>query len=101
MQALAHYSKAIELDSKLLVAYNNRAQVHLKLDNPKAAVIDADFVIKEEPHNVKALHRRASAKEMMGREDEALLDYKSILKEQPSNKVAIDKVKTLSWFMSW
>ena len=62
MQAIQHYSKAIELNSSLLVAYNNRAMAWLKLEEWKKALQDCDHVLSLEPANIKALLRQANAR---------------------------------------
>lgn len=62
MQAGTHYSKAIELEPGLLVAYNNRAMARLKTEDWHGALEDCHHVLAIEPDNVKALLRQASAK---------------------------------------
>jgi len=62
MQALEHYSRALELDGSLLVAYNNRAMTRLKLGQWEGAVQDCHAVIAKDPTNVKALLRLGNAR---------------------------------------
>ena len=62
VQAFEHYSKAIELDPSLTVAYNNRAMTRLKLGDWLGAEADCDAVLTKEPTSIKALHRRATAR---------------------------------------
>ena len=50
----------------MLAALNNRALCHLKLGAPAAAVADTDTLLAQEPGNIKALLRRAAAKEALG-----------------------------------
>ena len=62
MQAIQHYSKAIDLDPSIFVAYNNRAMAWLKLEEWQNALQDCDHVLFLEPTNVKALLRQANAR---------------------------------------
>ena len=48
-----------------MVAYNNRAMTQLKLGNNEAALEDACVVLEHEPQNVKALLRRATARQAL------------------------------------
>ena len=57
------YSGALELDGGLATAYNNRALAHLKLNNLADAEADCGYVLRLEPHNVKALLRRGTARQ--------------------------------------
>lgn len=62
LQAVKLYSEALESDSTLAAAYNNRALAHLKLNNLADAEADCGYVLQLEPRNVKALLRRGSAR---------------------------------------
>ena len=62
MQAVRCYSEALEADSTLAAAYNNRALAHLKLGNLADAEADCGYVLRLEPRNVKAFLRRGSAR---------------------------------------
>lgn len=54
--------RALEAAPGLLVAQNNRAMAHLKLQQWGPAEADCTAVLAAEPHNVKALWRRALAR---------------------------------------
>ena len=62
LQAVEHYSRAVELDDTLLVAYNNRAMAWLKLEEWQKAQQDCTHVLSRDPANVKALLRQANAR---------------------------------------
>lgn len=62
LQAVKLYSEALELDGALASAYNNRALTHLKLNNLADAEADCGYVLRLEPHNVKAFLRRGTAR---------------------------------------
>ena len=78
-QAIDEYSKAIELspdpsDKAVSVFYGNRAQCWASLDKYEEAEQDCMSALAIDPVYVKALCRRAMAREKMGKVDEALLD---------------------------
>ena len=62
VQAIAHYTKALELDPKLAAAYSNRAMARLKLGDAVGAETDCDYALLLQPHNAKALLRRGAAR---------------------------------------
>lgn len=62
LQAVRLYSEALEADSTLAAAYNNRALAHLKLGNLADAEADCGYVLRLDPRNVKAFLRRGSAR---------------------------------------
>jgi hypothetical protein len=94
--ALAEYTRAIELDPDLLAAFNNRAQTHLKLNKPLAAEADADEVVRREPGNVKALLRRAAARQAPGCRAAALEDVHAALAREPGNQQARAQLRAMS-----
>jgi Flp pilus assembly protein TadD len=62
VQALEHYTKAIELDSTMAAAFSNRALALIKLGRPAEAEADCTHALLLQPGNVKALLRRAAAR---------------------------------------
>jgi Flp pilus assembly protein TadD len=64
--------------------------VHLKLGNHEAAESDASAVLSSEPGNVKAMLRRAAAREGLEKVGEAVADYEAARKLEPANKVAAE-----------
>lgn len=91
-EAVRLYSEALEADSSLAAAYNNRALAHLKLNNIADAEADCRYVLRLEPHNVKAFLRRAAAREAMNRLYEAIADYNEALALEPKSKEARSKL---------
>lgn len=61
-QALACYSRALELDASMVAARNNRAACLLKLGRWEEAAADCEAVLQVDGTNVKALLRRATAR---------------------------------------
>ncbi|XP_033123357.1 sperm-associated antigen 1-like isoform X2 [Anneissia japonica] len=86
-EALAYYSRSISIQPSL-AAYNNRALASIKLKKFDDAVKDCDKVLEDEPDNVKALLRRATAKKGLKNYHAAKLDIQKTLSLEPGNKQA-------------
>ncbi|DBA67124.1 TPA: hypothetical protein ACH3X2_001448 [Trebouxia sp. C0005] len=93
-EAVRLYSEALETDSTLAAAYNNRALAHLKLNNLADAEADCGYVLRLEPRNVKAFLRRGSAREAMNRLQEAIEDYKEAVVLEPKSKEALSMLSS-------
>ncbi|CAJ1427266.1 unnamed protein product, partial [Effrenium voratum] len=80
-------------NSTRLALHLNRAFSELRQENWQAAEDDCAEALKIEPQAVKALYRRAMAREKMGRAAEALKDVEEALKLQPGAEelVALQK----------
>eukprot|EP00884_Botryococcus_braunii_P009460 jgi/Botrbrau1/18515/Bobra.0072s0090.1 len=87
-QAVKLYSKALDLDPHYHVVRSNRAMALLKMERYEDAELDCDHVLIKEPNNVKALLRRAAAREALSRIGEAAEDFRSALEQQPNNAEA-------------
>nr|CCC93845.1 conserved hypothetical protein [Trypanosoma congolense IL3000] len=98
-RALRLYSTAIGLDvvdaSLQCTLHNNRALVQLKLKRYLEAVEDASYMLREEPTNVKALLRRATALRHLRRPLDALRDAEAALKKDPSSREADELLQWL------
>lgn len=95
--ALKYYGVSIKL-CPTANAYNNRAMTYIKLKNYENALTDCNEVLKLEPSNVKALHRRATAYQNLpdkGYNDLALKDLSRIISLEPNNKVAQTDLQAL------
>nr|CDI56291.1 probable mitochondrial precursor protein import receptor tom70 [Melanopsichium pennsylvanicum 4] len=64
-RAIIHYTKAIAAHP-MAVFYSNRAACYANLNQPQQVVADCDEALKMDRVYVKALNRRAVAKEQMG-----------------------------------
>ncbi|ESS66575.1 serine/threonine protein phosphatase type 5 [Trypanosoma cruzi Dm28c] len=93
------YTTAIKLDvvdaDLQRTLRNNRALVQLKLKRYLDAVDDTSYVLREEPMNVKALLRRATALRHIHRPVDALKDVEEALKKDPANQEAGDLAQWL------
>lgn len=92
-QALDVYTKALKAckDQKgeLAVAIrNNRAGCYQQLSDFHAVVQEANFVLEQQPDNLKALLRRMLALEPLEKYEEALADARKIIQAAPGNEAA-------------
>lgn len=92
---MEHYSNALELQPGWATALNNRAMARLRAGDAAGASADCDAVLADDPRNVKALLRRAAAREELGRPQPALEDLRQVLQLQPQNKEAQQGVERL------
>lgn len=85
LEAVDHYTQAIELDSSNAIYFANRAQAEIKLEQYGAAISDCDESIRLHSKYFKALYRRGVAKSMMLRYKEALDDFNLVLTIKPND----------------
>ncbi|XP_065844071.1 sperm-associated antigen 1-like isoform X2 [Oscarella lobularis] len=83
-ESITYYTRSIDLDP-LAVSYNNRAMAYIKTKKYEEALKDVDEVLKIEPDNRKALHRRAQCYRWKGRYDEAEADLERVLEAEPNH----------------
>ncbi|XP_054446038.1 sperm-associated antigen 1 [Pteronotus mesoamericanus] len=91
-EAVKYYTRSLSV-LPTVVAYNNRAQAELKLQNWNSAFQDCEKVLELEPGNVKALLRRATTYKHQNKLQEAIEDLSKVLDIEPDNELA---KKTLS-----
>uniref|UniRef100_A0A2R8ZPR9 Sperm-associated antigen 1 n=1 Tax=Pan paniscus TaxID=9597 RepID=A0A2R8ZPR9_PANPA len=91
-EAVMYYTRSISA-LPTVVAYNNRAQAEIKLQNWNSAFQDCEKVLELEPGNVKALLRRATTYKHQNKLLEAIEDLSKVLDVEPDNDLA---KKTLS-----
>ncbi|CAJ1427260.1 unnamed protein product, partial [Effrenium voratum] len=85
-------SDASWCNSTRLALHSNRAFSELRQGNWQAAEEDCTEALKINPQAVKALYRRAIAREELGRKEEALKDAEAALALQPGEElVALQK----------
>eukprot|EP01059_Diplonema_ambulator_P025740 TRINITY_DN4283_c0_g1_i1.p1 TRINITY_DN4283_c0_g1~~TRINITY_DN4283_c0_g1_i1.p1 ORF type:complete len:514 (+),score=147.03 TRINITY_DN4283_c0_g1_i1:99-1544(+) len=89
-QAIAFYSKAIELDPQPAILCN-RAFALLKTDCAGAAIEDATRSIELDPTFAKAYYRRATGYVMLGKWKDANKDYKRVTQMRPGDADAAKK----------
>uniref|UniRef100_A0ABM0LYH0 Protein unc-45 homolog B-like n=1 Tax=Saccoglossus kowalevskii TaxID=10224 RepID=A0ABM0LYH0_SACKO len=89
-EAIIAYTNAIDScpeDNKndRAVFFKNRAACHLKLENYKVAVKDADQALELSPSDAKALYRKCQALENLGSHEEAYKESRKLIHLDPKN----------------
>ncbi|KAL7749706.1 hypothetical protein RI367_004934 [Sorochytrium milnesiophthora] len=84
-KAVAHYTKAAELNPRNAVYFSNKAMALLKLDRHADAEDACTTALQLEPRNIKALWRRSTARREMGKIQEAKTDLDRALVLEPGN----------------
>ncbi|PWA01029.1 hypothetical protein BB558_002889 [Smittium angustum] len=95
VNALTHYSNAINFDPKNPIYWTNRAMTLLKLERFKEAESDCTKGLSLDPKNVKALWRRSIARKNLGLLKEAKDDLSWALMMEPTNKSVIEELKSV------
>jgi len=98
--AIAEYTQAIELadptDPEVSKFYGNRAQCHACLENHAQAESDCDAALRIDASYVKAIARRATAREKLGKDAGALVDFTGALllsgMNHPSAAESVDRL---------
>ncbi|XP_017360500.1 sperm-associated antigen 1 isoform X2 [Cebus imitator] len=86
-EAVMYYTRSISV-LPTVVAYNNRAQAEIKLQNWNSAFQDCEKVLELEPGNIKALLRRATTYKHQNKLQEAIEDLSKVLDVEPDNDLA-------------
>jgi tetratricopeptide (TPR) repeat protein len=87
-EAIERFSKAIELDPKLAIAYNNRGTAYLELGNDQRALMDYDRAIELDPNYAPAYAGRAGAYGNLGNHQQALRDCDRAIELDPKIAMA-------------
>ncbi|XP_062987071.1 sperm-associated antigen 1 [Elgaria multicarinata webbii] len=86
-EAVAYYIRSISA-FPTMVAYNNKAQAEIKLQNWHVALQDCETVLNMDPGNIKALMRRATVYKNLQDFKAAAEDLKEVLHIEPENAIA-------------
>ena len=98
--AIAEYTRAIGLadpnDPEVAKYYGNRAQCHACLEQHAEAEADCDAALRCDPSYVKAIARRATAREKLGKDEQAMVDFTGALllsgMNHPSASDSVDRL---------
>ena len=82
--AIINYTKAIKLDSKYAVAYNNRGNAYNALKKYEEAITDYTKAIELDPKNAVAYYNRGNAYYALKKHEEALVDLTKAIKLDPN-----------------
>ncbi|MGB9625541.1 MAG: tetratricopeptide repeat protein [Phycisphaerae bacterium] len=83
-QAIAYYTRAIELEPRFAEAYCNRAATYRRIGNYDLAIRDATRAIELNPDYAEAYNNRANAYGMLRQYDAAIRDYTTALRIRPN-----------------
>uniref|UniRef100_A0A8B9LED5 Sperm associated antigen 1 n=1 Tax=Astyanax mexicanus TaxID=7994 RepID=A0A8B9LED5_ASTMX len=92
-EAVTYYTRSVYI-MPMTTAYNNRAQAEIKLQRWYDVLSDCERVLQLEPHNTKALLRRATAYKQLENLQMAHDDINAVLRSEPNNMSA--QVKNLA-----
>lgn len=82
--ALADYTRVIELQPRHFVAHYNRGIIRAFVGDDNQALEDFDFVISVEPDNTLAIYNRAELRKNTGDYRGAIADYTTLINEFPN-----------------
>src|SRR5208283_1984353 len=82
-QAIADFSKAIEVNPNSEKAYDSRGNIYLLKGQADQAIADYSKVIALNPKNLKAYNNRAIAFQSKRQFDQAIADYSKIIELNP------------------
>ncbi|OAE31034.1 hypothetical protein AXG93_1502s1360 [Marchantia polymorpha subsp. ruderalis] len=77
------------------ILYSNRAACYIGLDNSDSAVKECSKALELNPAYMKALVRRAQAREKLTNYEEAMADWNKVLEVDPGNALARSALRTL------
>ena len=80
-QAIANYTKSIQLNQDYPEAYNNRAYTYMRMQNYKAALTDLNIALALNPNYIKALMNRGDIHNYYYSVDRksAIADYEKVI----------------------
>lgn len=87
-EAIAEYSKAIELDPKLAAAFNNRGIIYDDLEQYQKAIDDYNKAIELDPNYAVAYNNRGTIYDKLKQRQRALEDYDKAIELDPNYKTA-------------
>jgi tetratricopeptide (TPR) repeat protein len=90
-EALAEYSRAIELSPSNTNAYYNRALVYQKQSNSQAAFADFEKIISLNPNYSEPYYYRGQIYDGRGQRDKALADYTQAIENNINYAAAYSK----------
>lgn len=95
--AINYYSKAIEINPKEAVYYNNRGSVYSMIDKTEEALVDFTLSLsltKDDSLKARVFHNRGSIYAKLGNKEQASLDYDRAL----ANVDSITDIATSEYF---
>lgn len=94
--AIVAYTQSLRYHPKLVASLNNRTMAYLAIKQYAEALRDTNAVLDIEPHNAKALFRRATAQNHLGNPEASLKDLDAVLSIDATNKQAVELRKVVA-----
>ena len=94
-RAIADYNKAIELDPRDAITFNNRGLSYFEKGEYERAIADNTTAIELDPKYAPAYNGRGLAYERQGDKEKAGADYRKVLEIDPTNRFAKDALKAI------
>jgi len=95
-KAIAHYTKALQLNSRMAETYFNRALAYARLGEYEAALADASQVITMNKSLHDAYYLRGRIWELCLDDQAAVADYEKALELNPSFKTAAEQLRLIT-----
>jgi uncharacterized protein (TIGR02145 family) len=86
-QAIANYTKAINLDHNYMMAYDNRGDMHCKKGDYGQAIADYTKAISIDPSYMVAYSSRGNAYYNKGNYNDAIADYTKVIRFNPKDSI--------------
>src|SRR5262249_49807533 len=96
-QAVADYSRALEVKPDHVNAWNNRSVAYLKLGQPEKAVADGARAIELKPDFANAWINRGDGYRALRQWDKAFADFSKAIELDPKHAAARNK---LAWLLA-
>ena len=93
LEAIGHYSEALEYAPTNAVILSNRAQAYIKVENYGVAMNDATAALESDPTYAKAYYRRGSAQFALTHYKEARKDFRKVCQLKPKDRDARAKLQ--------
>ncbi len=96
-EAIAEFTRAIQLNPENAKSYNNRGQIYSAMSNAELAMADFNKAIEVDPQLIMAYYNRGIIKEANGNINEALDDYSMAIQLGPENAHVIYNARGLAY----
>jgi tetratricopeptide (TPR) repeat protein len=86
--AISYFSKAIEIDPRLVEAYKNRGNIYSRMGKYDQAILDYNKALEIDPADAWVYHYRGNAYHKKGNDDQAISNYNKAFEMNPNDILA-------------
>jgi tetratricopeptide (TPR) repeat protein len=86
--AISYFSKAIEIDPRLVEAYKNRGNIYSRMGKYDQAILDYNKALEIDPADAWVYHYRGNAYHKKGNYDQAISNYNKAFEMNPNDILA-------------